>query len=51
MVEKLEEFLGVIDELSLEELNTLSQIINVLTEKKLSKLVAEYNLNKTENKN
>ena len=51
MEEKLEAFLGVIDELSLEELNTLSRIINVLTEKKLVSLVQEYNINKTENKN
>ena len=38
-------------DLSLEDLNTLSQIIHVLTEEKLSNLVLEYNLNKTPRKN
>lgn len=51
MEDKLEAFLEVIDELSLDELNTLSRIIAVLTEKKLVTLVQEYNLNKPENKN
>lgn len=39
------------EELTLEELNTLSQIIQVLTERKLKSLVTEYNLNKPHNKN
>lgn len=52
MEDKLKVFLDdVIEELSLEELNTLSQIIQVLTERKLKNLVAEYNLNKPHNKN
>lgn len=52
MEDKLKVFLDdVIEELSLEELNTLSQIIQVLTERKLKALVTEYNLNKPYNKN
>lgn len=52
MVDKLEDFLdNVIDELTLTELNLLSQIIHQLTEKKLRSAVAEYNLNKKENLN
>ena len=52
MEDKLKVFLDdVIEELSLKELNTLSAIIQVLTEKKLNNLVMEYNLNKTPNKN
>ncbi len=52
MEDKLKAFLDdVIDNLSLEELNTLSAITHALTEKKLNALVLEYNLNKTQNKN
>lgn len=49
---KLAEFLNeTAKDLSLEDLNTLSQIIQVLTEEKLSNLVLEYKLNETKNKN
>lgn len=52
MEDKLKEFLdNVVEDLSLEELNILSQILDVLKEKKLKTLVLEYNLNKPENRN
>lgn len=51
MEDKLEAFLGVIEELNLTELNLLSQIVHVLTEKKLNQEVMKHDLNKTENQN
>ena len=51
MEKKLQEFLGIIDQLSLEELNTLTKIVDVLKEKKLIKLMLDINNNKKENKN
>ena len=51
MEKKLKAFLEIVDQLSLDELNTLTRIVDVLKEKKLVKLMLDINNNKKENKN